>query len=92
MHPQILFAHFFLKWTTKTCSAPPVFTKFHPSYHLNSTQPDHAMWQSPPLKISQPEQATCRNPPLTQLTTQILPRHHLLHLTHETLTLIFLKP
>jgi len=74
----------------KTCCAPPVFTKLHPSYHLNSTQPDHAMWQSPLFKISQPEQATCHNPPLTKLTTQILPRHHLLHLTHKTLTLIFL--
>ncbi|QCD83039.1 hypothetical protein DEO72_LG2g3382 [Vigna unguiculata] len=31
------------------------------------------MWQSPPLKISQPEQATCHNPPLTKLTNQILP-------------------
>ena len=77
MHPQI---------------APPVFTKLHPSYHLNSTQPDHAMWQSPPLKISEPEQATCHNPTLTKLTTQILPRHHLLHLTHETLTLVSLPP
>jgi len=48
------------------------------------------MWQSPPFKISQPEQATCHNPPLTKLTSQILPRHHLLHLTHETLTLISL--
>jgi len=48
------------------------------------------MWQSLPFKISQPEQATCHNPPLTKLTSQILPRHHLLHLTHETLTLIFL--
>ena len=48
------------------------------------------MWQSLPFKISQPEKATCRNPPLTKLTSQILPRHHLLHLTHETLTLIFL--
>jgi len=48
------------------------------------------MWQSPPFKISQPEQDTCHNPPLTKLTNQILPRHHLLHLTHETLTLIFL--
>ena len=67
-----------------------VFTKLHPSYHLNSTQPDHAMWQSPPFKISQPEQDTCHNPPLTKLTSQILPHHHLLHLTHETLTLIFL--
>jgi len=66
-----------LKWTTKTCSAPPIFTKLHPSYHLNSTQPDYAMWQSPPLKISQPEQATCHNPTLTKLTNQILPRHHL---------------
>jgi len=92
MHPQILFAHSSLKWTTKTCSAPPVFTKLHPSYHLNSTQPDHAMWQSPPLKISQPEQATCHNPTLTKLTNQILPRHHLLHLTHETLTLVSLPP
>jgi len=92
MHPQILFAHSSLKWTTKTCSAPLVFTKLHPSYHLNSTQPDHAMWQSPPLKISQPEQATCHNPTLTKLTNQILPRHHLLHLTHETLTLIFFSP
>ena len=58
MHPQILFAHSSLKWTTKTCSAPPVFTKLHPSYHLNSTQPDHAMWQSPPLKINQSDSAT----------------------------------
>ncbi|QCD78497.1 hypothetical protein DEO72_LG1g2130 [Vigna unguiculata] len=48
------------------------------------------MWQCPPFKISQPEQATCHNPPLTKLTSQILPHHHLLHLTHETLTLIFL--
>ena len=73
----------------KNLFCTPVFTKLHPSYHLNPTQPDHAMWQSPPLKISKPEQATCHNPPLTQLTTQILPHHHLLHLTHETLTLIF---
>jgi len=50
------------------------------------------MWQSPPFNISQPEQDTCHNPPLTKLTTQILPRHHLLHLTHETLTLISLPP
>jgi len=50
------------------------------------------MWQSPPFKISQQEQATCHNPPLTKLTSQILPRHHLLHLTHETLTLIFSTP
>jgi len=34
----------------------------------------------------------CHNPPLTKLTSQILPRHHLLHLTHETLTLIFSSP
>jgi len=46
----------------KPCSAPPVFTKLHPFYHLNSTQPDHVMWQSSPFKISQPEQATCNNP------------------------------
>ncbi|QCE10590.1 hypothetical protein DEO72_LG10g1820 [Vigna unguiculata] len=45
---------------------------------------------TPEPNIRQPEQATCHNPPLTKLTTQILPRHHLLHLTHETLTLIFL--
>jgi len=37
---------------------PPVFTKLHPSYHLNYTQPDHAMWQSLTFKIGQPEQAT----------------------------------
>ena len=92
MHPQILFAHSCKVDHQKPCSAPPIFTKLHPSYHLNSTQPDHAMWQSPPLKISQPEQATCHNPLLTKLTTQILPRHHLLHLTHETLTLIFFSP
>ena len=79
-----------LKWTTKNLFCTPGFTKLHPSYHLNSTQPDHAMWQFPPFKISQPEQATCHNPPLTKLTSQILPRHHLLHLTHEILTLIFL--
>ena len=34
----------------------------------------------------------CHNPTLTKLTNQILPRHHLLHLTHETLTLIFFSP
>ena len=45
------------------------------------------MWQSPPFKSSQPYADTCHNPPLTKLTSQILPRHHLLHLTHETLTL-----
>jgi len=90
MHPQILFAHSYKVDHQKPCSAPLVFTKLHPSYHLNSTQPDHAMWQSPPFKISQPEQDKCHNPPLTKLTNQILPRHHLLHLTHEILTLIFL--
>jgi len=66
---------------------PPVFTKLHPSYHLNYTQPDHAMWQSPPCKSGQPYADTCHNPPLTKMTNQILPRHHL---THETLTLIFI--
>jgi len=66
-----------LKWTTKTCSAPPVFTKLHPSYHLNSTQPDHAMWQSPPFKISQQEQATCHNPCTNKLSNGRLPCHHL---------------
>jgi len=45
------------------------------------------MWQSPPFKSSQPYADTCHNPPLTKLTSQILPRHHLLHRTHETLTL-----
>jgi len=54
MHPQILFAHSCKVDHQKPCSAPPVFTKLHPSYHLNSTQPDHAMWQSSPFKISQP--------------------------------------
>ena len=92
MHPQFLFAHSYKVDHQKSCSAPLVFTKLHPSYHLNSTQPDHAMWQSPPFKISQPEQDTCHNLPLTKLTNQILPRHHLLHLTHETLTLIFSSP
>jgi len=33
----------------------PVSTKLHPSYHLNSTQPDVAMWQSSTFKIGQPE-------------------------------------
>ena len=87
--PDFIFT-LLLKWNTKTCSTPLVFTKLHPFYHLKSTQPDHAMWQSPPFQISQPKQATCHNPPLTKLTSQILPRHHLLHRTHETLTLIFI--
>jgi len=87
MHPQFLFTHSSYKWTTKTCSAPLVFTKFHPSYHLNSTQPDYAMWQSPPCKLGQPYADTCHNPPLTKITNQILPHHHL---THETLSLIFI--
>ena len=90
MHPHILFAHSSCKWTTKTYPAPPIFTKLHPSYHLNSTQPDTAMWQSPPFKSGQPYADTCHNPPLTKMTNQTLPRHHLLYLTHETLTLIFL--
>jgi len=66
MHPQILFAHSSCKWTTNTCSVPPVFNKLHPSYHLNYTQPDHAMWQSPPCKAGQPYADTCHNPPLTE--------------------------
>jgi len=45
------------------------------------------MWQSPPFKSGQPYADTCHNPPLTKLTSQILPHHHLLHLTHEALTL-----
>ena len=74
----------------KNLFCTPSFTKLHPSYHLNSTQPDYAMWQSPPFKSGQPYAHTCHNPPFTKLTNQILPRHHLLYLTHETLTLIFL--
>ena len=77
MHPHILFAHSSSKWTTKTCSAPPFFTKVHPFYHFNSTQPDYAMWQSLPFKSGQPYADTCHNPPLTKLTNQILPCHHL---------------
>jgi len=37
----------------KTCSALLIFTKLHPFYHLNSTQPDHVMWQSPTFKSVQ---------------------------------------
>jgi len=76
MHPQFLFAHSSYKWTTKTYSALPVFTKLHPSYHLNLSQPDYAMWQSPPFKSGQPHDDTCHNPPLTNLINQSLPRHH----------------
>jgi len=45
------------------------------------------MWQSPPCKLGQPYADTCHNPPFTKMTNQILPCHHL---THETLTLIFI--
>ena len=50
MHPEFLFTHSSYKWTTKTCSTPPVFTKLHSSYHLNPSQPDYAMWQCSTLK------------------------------------------
>jgi len=36
----------------------PQFLLSCTSYHLNYTQPDHAMWQSSTFKIGQPEQAT----------------------------------
>jgi len=35
------------------------------------------MWQSPPFKISQPEQATCHNPCTNKLSNGRVPRHHL---------------
>jgi len=82
MHPQFLFTHSSCKWTTKTYSAPLVFTVLHPSYHLNPTQPDYAMWQSSPSKSVQPHDDMCHDPPLTKLTNHKLPRHHL-HLSHK---------
>jgi len=75
--PQFYFTQSFCKWTTKTCSSPPIFTKLHSSYHLNSTQPDYAIWQSSPSKSVQPHDVTCHYPPLTKLINQSLPRHHL---------------
>ena len=85
--PPYFICTLFLKWTTKNLFCTPLFTKLHPSYHLNSTQPDYAMWQSSPFKSGQSYVDTCHNPPLTKLTNQSLPHHHL---THETLTLIFI--
>jgi len=35
---------------------------YTPSYHLNSIQPDHAKWQSPPFKSGQPYADTCHYP------------------------------
>jgi len=71
----------------KNLFCTPVFTKLHPFYHLNLSQPDYAMWQSLPFKSGQPYADTCHNPPLTKMTNQILPHHHLID---ETLTLIFI--
>jgi len=58
MHPLFLFTHSSCKWTTKTYSAPSIFTKLHPSYHLNSIHLDVAMWQSSTNWVDQPEEAT----------------------------------
>jgi len=57
MHTQFLFTHSSCKWTTKTCSAPPGFTKLHPSYHLNSIYSDAVMWQSSTNLVDQPDEA-----------------------------------
>jgi len=72
-----LYIPFFLQVDHKNLLCTPLSTKLHPFYHLNSTQPNHTMWQSPPFKSGQPYADTCHNPPLTKLTNQILPRHHL---------------
>jgi len=69
MHPQFLFYTFLPQVDhLKTYYAPLVSTKLHPSYHLNSTQPDHAMWQSSPSKSIQPHDDTCHDPPPIELT------------------------
>jgi len=73
---------------TPPASGVPAFTKLHPSYHLNPSQPDYAMWQSSSFKSGQPCADTCHYPYKHISTNYTLPRHHLLHLTHETLTLI----
>jgi len=47
MHPQFLFYTLLLQVDhLKACSASLVSTKLYSSYHLNPTQPDHAIWQS----------------------------------------------
>ena len=51
--PPVLIYTLLLQVNHKTYYAPPVFTKLHPSYHLNSTQPDYATWQSSPSKSVQ---------------------------------------
>ena len=54
-----------------------VSTKLHPSYHLNPSQPDYAMWQFPPFKSSQPYADTCHYPCKHICTNHTLPHHHL---------------
>ena len=61
----------------KNLFCTPNFSKLHPSYHLNYTQPDHAMWESSPSKYLQPYDDMCHGPPLTKLTNHTLPHHHL---------------
>jgi len=51
-----------LKWITKNLFCTLVSTKLHASYHLNSTQPDAAMWQSPPFESGQPNANMCHYP------------------------------
>jgi len=55
----------------------PQFLFTHSSYHLNYTQPDHAMWQFLPSKYLQPHDDTCHDPPLTKLTNHTLTSHYL---------------
>jgi len=70
MHPQFLRYTFLLQVDNlKTCSAPLVSTKLHPS------------WQSSPFKSGQPYADMCHYPCKHICTNDALPRHHVLHLT-----------
>jgi len=63
MHPQFLLYTLLLQVDNlKTYFAPLVSAKLHPSYHLNPSQPDYAMWQSPPFKSGQPYADMCHYP------------------------------
>jgi len=77
MHPQFFFTHSSCEWTTKACSALSAFTKLHPSNHLNPSQPDYVMWQSPPFKVGQPYAYMCHYPCKHICTNYTLPHHHL---------------
>jgi len=56
---------------SKPTSTPPAFVYFYPYCHLKSTQPDHAMSQSPLVKL--PKQNTQCHLSTTKHTIQSQP-------------------